>query len=391
MSSLSLDLSKPSDVATFLADTPFACSKADVLTGGNANFVFRLHLLQPYDGCPTAVLKHSKPWSATGQLSLAIQRQETEAEVLRRVRKMIPEDALVTVPKVYLYDNQAHIIVMQDCGPTSRTLKQFLIDEPAGLHPDEAKRLGAVLAVFVSTVQDEGTKDRELMELVAKNGDMRGIIAQYYYGRLIESLVGTEDKPLPYDQSFELSPEDVTTLKEIVKDATDVVMNNSSSFTVGDSWTGNAIVDTEPDLGEGREGYVRLKHVFIVDWEVSKPGLACLDIGQFSAELHTVRSFYPGKSGYSSVDDILPAYLGTYAARKGPLSLQDVQRMSVQIGTHMAVVTPQVSTWKSKERVREFVEESIQYLLKGKKGDVNWMKSGESILKDVWRVESSPS
>lgn len=75
MTSLSLDLSKPSDVVTFLADTPFACTKADVLTGGNANFVFRLQLLQPYDGCPTVVLKHGKPWSATGELSLAIQRQ----------------------------------------------------------------------------------------------------------------------------------------------------------------------------------------------------------------------------------------------------------------------------------------------------------------------------
>ena len=75
MSSFSLDLSKASDVVTFLADTPFACSEAVVLTGGLANFVFRLRLLQPYDGFPTVVLKHSKPWSATGGLELAIQRQ----------------------------------------------------------------------------------------------------------------------------------------------------------------------------------------------------------------------------------------------------------------------------------------------------------------------------
>lgn len=309
--------------------------------------------------------------------------KETEAEVLRRVRKMLPEDSLVTVPKVYQYDGQAHFIIMQDCGPSSRTLKQVLIDEPTGLHPEEAKRLGNALGVFVSTVQEEGTKDRELMDLVAKNGDMRGIIARYYYGRLISSLVGEENKPLPYDQPFDLSSEDVSTLKDIVNDATESIMNDSSSFTVGDCWTGNCIVDTEPDAGEGREGCVKLKRVFIVDWEVSKPGKACLDVAQFAAELHTVRSFYPGTNVYSSVDDVLPAYLNTYAARKGPLTIQDVQRMSMQIGTHMAVVTPQVASWKPKERVREFVVESIQYLLRGKRGDVEWLKSSVSILNGI--------
>jgi len=386
MPSTSLDLSKPSDIVTFLANTPFACTQADVLTGGNANYLFRLHLCKPYDGCPTVVLKHSKLQAPTNHLAdvpLPLERQDIETEALQRVRTMFPEDALVNVPKVYHYDGQAHFFIMQDCGPHSRTLKQFLIDEPNGLDTEEAKRLGNALGVFISTVQEEGTKDRELMECVAKNGEMRRISAWYFYGKLVDSLTGGENNLLPLDKSFELSPEDVATLEELVTEATESITNVSDSFTVGDFWTGNAVVDTEPDTREGKEGYVKLKHVFIVDWEVSKPGIACLDVAQFAAELHTARSFYPGKDGHSSVDDVLPAYFSTYAARKGPLSLQDVQRMSTHIGTHMAVITPLVPTWKPKERVHDFVVESIQYLLKGRRGDLEWLKSSKSILKDV--------
>jgi len=300
---------------------------------------------------------------------------------------MIPQDALVNVPKVYLYDSQAHRIIMQDCGANSRTLKQFLIDEPNGLHPEEARRLGKALGVFISTVQEEGTKDQTLMELVAKNAEMRRISAWYFYGSLIEALIGGEKKPLLFDEPFDLSEEDLKTIEELVPEALDSIANISSSFTVGDFWTGNAVVETEPDVREGGEGYVKLKRVFIVDWKVSKPGIACLDVAQFATELHTARSFYPGKGGRSSVDDILPAYFSTYAARKGPLALQDVQRMSMHIGVHMAVITPLVPSWGPKGRVREFVVEAIQYLLRGKRGDLEWLKS--SVLKDVLDVQTS--
>lgn len=78
MSPLSLDLSRASDVATFLADTPFASTQVDVLTGGNANYLYRLHLRQPFDGCRTAVLKHSTPRAATSHLvdiPLPLERQ----------------------------------------------------------------------------------------------------------------------------------------------------------------------------------------------------------------------------------------------------------------------------------------------------------------------------
>lgn len=63
-STASLDLSLVSDVLTYLEDTPFASKSAVILSGGNTNFLFRLHLLEAYSGQRTLVLKHSKDFAA---------------------------------------------------------------------------------------------------------------------------------------------------------------------------------------------------------------------------------------------------------------------------------------------------------------------------------------
>lgn len=58
-----MDLSDTSDLMIYLADTSFASHRVQPLPGGNANFVFRLHLRAPYEGHTTVVLKHAKPYA----------------------------------------------------------------------------------------------------------------------------------------------------------------------------------------------------------------------------------------------------------------------------------------------------------------------------------------
>lgn len=60
--SIALDLTTEVGVEAYLAPTPYACTKAEALSGGNANFVFRLHLRRPHEGKDTLVLKHGKPY-----------------------------------------------------------------------------------------------------------------------------------------------------------------------------------------------------------------------------------------------------------------------------------------------------------------------------------------
>jgi hypothetical protein len=76
MSSESLDLSRTEDVLVYLANTPFASTHVDALSGGNANFVFRLHLKAPHEEHNTLVLKHAKSWVKWDRnFMLDVQRQ----------------------------------------------------------------------------------------------------------------------------------------------------------------------------------------------------------------------------------------------------------------------------------------------------------------------------
>lgn len=70
------DLHTASGVLEYLHSTPFRCASVTPLSGGNANFTYRLHLQNPFEGRSTLVLKHAKPYVATAiDQPLGIERQ----------------------------------------------------------------------------------------------------------------------------------------------------------------------------------------------------------------------------------------------------------------------------------------------------------------------------
>jgi len=56
------DLATEEGVRKYLAKTPFESATITPLSGGSANYVFRLHLLASYRGNKTLVFKHAKPY-----------------------------------------------------------------------------------------------------------------------------------------------------------------------------------------------------------------------------------------------------------------------------------------------------------------------------------------
>lgn len=56
------DLTEPQDVRGYLSKTPFASTEVVPLSGGSANYVYRLYLKNPYEGRDTLVLKHARPY-----------------------------------------------------------------------------------------------------------------------------------------------------------------------------------------------------------------------------------------------------------------------------------------------------------------------------------------
>jgi hypothetical protein len=57
-----LDLSTVEGVRAYLTETAFASADIAPLSGGTANYVFRLRLSVPHEGKETLVFKHAKPY-----------------------------------------------------------------------------------------------------------------------------------------------------------------------------------------------------------------------------------------------------------------------------------------------------------------------------------------
>ena len=77
------DLADEASVLSYLSSTPFACTSVTALSGGSANYVYRLHLAEEYNGRRALVLKHAKPYARTAKdFALHVTRQVGNSDLL---------------------------------------------------------------------------------------------------------------------------------------------------------------------------------------------------------------------------------------------------------------------------------------------------------------------
>ena len=73
---VSPDLTTEQGVRTYLAGTPFAASdRIETVSGGSANYVYRIWLDTPFEGRNTLILKHTKPYVREFKLAFTDERQ----------------------------------------------------------------------------------------------------------------------------------------------------------------------------------------------------------------------------------------------------------------------------------------------------------------------------
>ncbi|OCB87136.1 hypothetical protein A7U60_g5873 [Sanghuangporus baumii] len=365
-----LDLSRAEDAIAYLADTPFASTHAEALSGGTANFIFRLHLVNPLanaSGAQTVILKHAKSWVATNkEFALDVRRQDIEVAALKHVRAFLPADSLATVPAVYYHDTIAHVLIMEDAGPNSRNLKDLLRESP--LSKSASRELGTALGRFLAALHVRGSAESELPDAVRKNDDGRRITSWITYGQLLDTLkhstqnTGLIEPPLAgVEAPSEAEIEEISALA----DATiKKIYEAQKPFTMGDFWTGNVIVRST-DNGV-------IERVFVVDWELAKPGTAFIDFAQFVAEMHTLKRFHPEAT--VSIDSTLRTYAEAY--NKGVrIDEKFIKGAASHVGAHMIAVTPNILNWGSKKTTRKVFIEGIEYVLGGIRGDEEWLKA----------------
>jgi 5-methylthioribose kinase len=286
----------------------------------------------------------------------------------------MPSDLIATTPRVFHLDEGAGVTIMEDCGPGTTTLKQLILDHQlSNLTPSlnesflaQAGRIGVELGRFAGVLHGWGLKDedRSAIEMFSKHQEGRTITGWATYGRLISTLTGVDGLPMLKDPPFEVSQDKLDVLAKIAEERQRQIMEANETMTHGDFWPGNILVNMQ------REGdkFV-LKRIFIVDWELVKPGIKGTDLGQFCAELHLLRQFHKGTT--DAVNTILQTFLETYNQfHKVDIALSRVA--NAHMGAHLVGWLPRVP-WGEKDRVREVVAEGVEDLVQAYSGPDDWL------------------
>ncbi|KAJ7910327.1 kinase-like domain-containing protein [Mycena leptocephala] len=358
------DLSTVAGAQAYLAPTQFASTSVTLLCGMHSNFTYRLHLLTPHMGRSTLVMKYARSdivLSASEILS-AMERQTFEAKALEKIRQELNCGPFATVPELYHFDEQAHVIIMEDCGVQSLNLKQLMLT--ATPSPAVAREIGLALGQFLGRLHLWGASNSSLLDYFDQNKQAKKITAWITYERLISTLT-TEKLSAVACLPTPVLENTLDALRAIVAERTAEIHHSRETLTMGDFWTGNVMVSLRSADIEGPA----LERVHVIDWELVKPGVAALDIGQFCAEMHTLTLFRPDTIAPASA--LINAFLTAYRVHCGTMALRTPSVAAKHMGAHLVVITPWVG-WGTPQDTAKAIEVGLTYLIEG--GSEQWVR-----------------
>ncbi|KAG1757815.1 kinase-like domain-containing protein [Suillus lakei] len=360
-----VDLATVAGVRKYLSNTSFASHTISVLAGGVANFTYRIHLNDPFEGKETFVFKYAAPYVAesSGTMAFPTERQIFEVEALRLVRKI--SDDVITVPAVHLFDEEAHVIIMDDCGTDTRMLKQLVIDE--ALPQILAEEIGTAIGHFLGRIH-AWNKDASFdMGIFSNNEVGKMISALVTYGRLVSTLSGRDNIAALADPGLDIPERKLAIISKLAETRSHEIGSTTEVLTHGDFWPGNIMVSLRR---ESEGGTLRLGKLYVLDWELAKAGLRGLDIGQFCAEMRLLERFYPSRQEEAST--IMRSFLLAYRGGNGPD--EALARVAIaHIGAHLVAWTPR-TRWGDKEDTRKAVAEGVELLVGGAEGTLAWLE-----------------
>ncbi|KAG6333445.1 hypothetical protein ID866_5647 [Astraeus odoratus] len=365
-------LATEAGIQSYLQNTAFEAHAVNRLSGGVTNFTYRIHLVEPIDGKSTFVVKYATPyiaaWPNSTRMPLSLKRQKLEVAALRLAHRMAISDEhnIVTFPRVHLFDEEAHVIIMDDAGKDTITMKELLINESVPV--DILEEMGSALGQFLGHLH--GWHEHPGIDLSLFTRKALSVYSTY--GRVVPTLKGEDDIPALSDPLLDVSEEKLETISKVVETRTKEI-HASTPFdfmTHGDFWTGNVIVSPKRGADGAIEG---VKKIYVLDWEAAKTGLPGLDLGQMCAELHLISRFHPHRE--DSANTVIRSFLSMYR-RSRPTDCALTRVAVSHLGAHLVVLTPRFG-WGGRERTREVVQEGVDLL------ELGWTGSEPSLRESV--------
>lgn len=341
------DLRTAEGVVAYLSGTQWSTTRVDRLSGGTSSWTWRVHLDNPVNGTHTVVLKHVREYAALFEgFALSSERQHFEAEAIRYVHE-INAGNWVSVASILHEDQAARALVLSDCGTDAHELKAAVLAGKVSL--PAANAIGAGLGAFLARLHNSG-RAPEAQARLAPNVDAVRVSTVVTYGQMEASVD-------PTDARFEK-------ICEIVTKRSHEIASAPQTVTQGDFWPGNVLVKL------GADGTA--SSVTVLDWELAKPGLAGLDVGQLCAELYYLERF----SGSPEVGKAMRhSFLKTYRGAVSGFDMADVARVAAtHIGAHHAVWTAKISPYKDHPEAKDVISQGIVYFVEGFDASPEWLR-----------------
>lgn len=152
-------------------------------------------------------------------------------EALNRVGAWVSPNSITTVPKVHLFDESSHVIIMDDSGVDSINLKAFMQQGKATL--PMAEQIGSAIGEFIGGMHKWGRGNVEVLDAVRGNEQARAIAAWYYYGRLVSTFKGVEDDGLPIPKlsspPLQIEGSDMEVVEKVVEETMKAISEEQDS------------------------------------------------------------------------------------------------------------------------------------------------------------------
>jgi thiamine kinase-like enzyme len=333
----------------FLSSKDIPCHEVKILSGGTANFCWRVTTLLGR----RSIIKHAEAYvRSMPNFKLPVERMDYEHLALTIVPGFIPEDEHVLLPEVYHYFPEEHVLDMFDGG--SRTLKESYIEDDT----INVSQLGQKIGTWLARLH-KSTSEPETLQLVReKLGNSPGkSIYRYTYNGLASVL-----ENFGYDRGLG---------ERINEQFGSKLETDEVCLCHGDCWPGNFLVEDQDqnpaETVEGVEEKPQAPTLTLVDWELVRVGNGATDVGQFTAESWLLDRFHGGKG-------LLEAFLSAYLAER-PLSDADKIRVAAHSGVHITFYPPMVN-WTDEEGTKELVRIGKGILEAVDANDVDKLKTG---------------
>jgi len=339
------------ELRRFLTSKDVPCHDVQFLTGGTANYVWRITTLLGR----RSIIKHAEPFVRNNaSIAFPVVRMDFENLALFSLPKLLPEDENVRLPHVFHYFAEDHVMDMSDGG--SKTLKESYSDpsiDVKGL----GERIGAWLAKVHAT-----TSKAENLELIKGKFDNKTArwIYRFSYNNLANAL-----KDYGFDP--ELGAQ-INAKFGALLDTDEVCLCH------GDCWPGNFLLEDPVEETEVKDqDELKDPKLTVVDWEMTRIGNGATDVGQFAAESWLLDRFNaPEETREHGGRGLLATFLKSYLKER-LLSHEEKIRVAVQFGVHIGYWTTRVP-WSDKEGTKTVVSIGKDMLEAVESGDLATLK-----------------